>query len=264
MSNKDSKTLTGTLEFTASANPLGKIGISRTWADERARCNETVQNKSAITQKKLNNVVSWAFDVDDKKEQVDGTEMLGEHLPFVDFKFTDVFEDPSQGVDFVVASYWSIAPAPGSEKRRTWRQRIWSIFSKHDGSTPAPSYTNLCKVVSMKTTPSHLPVYSRYHAELYASSEGPSPLVYNAVVTKQTDNSVEVTPHVIRGMHPILLTCRLESNEMNICRWRRTSQATTPNVQRTFEDSRKSPEKFVYRYLVISFNVVVDLGTVQS
>jgi len=208
LSDKITKTLTGTVEFIASANPQGKLGGSRTWANEQARTNETVQNKSAITRKKLNSIVSWAFDVDDEKEQKNGIEILGDRLPFVDFEFTDVFEDPSQGVDFVVASYWSKIPAFVNEKRRTWRQGIWNIL-KPASNASAPSYTNLCKIVSMKTTPSHLPVNSRYHAELRANPEGPSPLVYATVVAKQTDNSVQVTPHVIRGRYTTLLTCEL-------------------------------------------------------
>jgi hypothetical protein len=247
LSDRATNTLTGTLEFTAAANPQGKIGVSRARANEKARTNEITQNKSAITQKKLDGVVSWAFDVDDEKEQDHGTEMLGDRRPFVDFEYTDVFGDPSENMNFVVASYWSKIPAPVSAKGRTRRQWFRNIFSKPAVNAPAPSHTNLCEVVSMKTTPPHLPVKSRYCATVRANPQGPSPLVYETVVTRQTDDSVEVTPHVIRGRYKVLLTCGLESNETNICRWRGASRVTIPNVRRTLKDSRRSPKKFGYR-----------------
>jgi len=216
LSDKAINTLTGTLEFTAAANPRGKIGVSRARSNEKARANETTQNKSAITQKKLDGVVSWAFDVDDKKEQDHGIEMLGDRRPFVDFEYTDVFGDPSENMNFVVASYWSKIPAPVSAKGR--RQWFGNIFSKPAGNAPAPSHTNICNVVSMQTTPPHLPVKSRYCATVRANPEGPSPLVYETLITRQTDDSVEVTPCVIRGRYTTSLTCGLESNETNICR----------------------------------------------
>ena len=245
-SDKAINTHTGTLEFTAAANPQGKIGFSRTRAIEKARTNEIIQNKSAITQKKLDGVVSWVFDIDDRKEQDHGTEMLGDRLPFVDFAYTNVFGDPSENMNLVVASYWSKIPAPVSAKGRTaWRpsQGFRNIFSKPAGNAPAPSHTNLCKVVSMKTTPSHLPVNSRYCATVRANPEGP---VYETVVTRQTDNSVEVTPRVIPGTRLCSLVDLNLHNETNIYRCG-ASRVTTPNIPSTLGDSRKARKNFGYQ-----------------
>lgn len=208
LSNKATNTVTKTVEFTATANPQGKIGGSKMRANEKARTYEMMENKSAITQKKLDGIVSWAFDVDDNKEQVNGTEILGDRRPFVAFEFANVFGDPSENLNFVVASYWSKIPAPVSAKGRTSRQ-LGSIFLKPADNAPAPSHTNLCKVVSMKMTPPHLPVKSRYCATMRANPEGPSPLVYEELVTLQTDNSVEVKPRLIRGTYTTFITCKL-------------------------------------------------------
>lgn len=203
VTDKDTKTFGKGLDVTAAANPGAKLTISRTRAKEKAKANETTNIMSGIIQKQLYGAVSWAFDVDDQNAQLHGVKVSGDRLPFVDLAFPDVFGEPPKNMDLVVASYWSKISAPVSATERTGVWNLWKVVSKSAGNASTPSYTNLCEIVSVKTTPLLLQPKFHYCATVNANLKCRSLLIEKTVVHMLTGKSVDVAHNPICGRYDL-------------------------------------------------------------
>jgi len=152
ISNVSKKALTSVLSSTFSfVIPQATIGASARQTGEQSTSTEKTVNVSRIIQTDIGSVTSWAFHIADPFEQEAGLTLSPEKLPFACFKFQGKMPaPPPQCLNIVISTYWSsLSPCGGSP---------WMC------SDGAPSFSNLCKIITLDV-PSDLQGSHIYYAD---------------------------------------------------------------------------------------------------
>lgn len=203
-----------TVGLTLGLHPQAAITGAAMKTNEETVGSEKKRYNSAITEHHSDGNVQWGFNIDDISEQKWGVELQKDVLPTVHFEFvgdSNVPAPPPKCMDIVITSYWSmILP---SELKNTWIHKLLRFF-RSTGNTQTISYSNLFQIVALKADLSNLqePSYYRAKVKVRSGISGPPD------VKRMAADSVIVTPAVVDGRYITLLTCELESDEINIFR----------------------------------------------